>query len=229
MNKVCAIILAAGKGTRMGTKVQKQFLNIKEKPILYYTLKVFSECSIIDEIILVTGKDEIDYCRKEIVDKFRFDKINKIVAGAAERQDSVFNGLLAAENCQVAVIHDGARPFVDERIIKDGVEYALRYKASSCGVSPKDTIKVKDEFGFSKDTPNRDILFSVQTPQCFDYELIFDCHKKIRNDNIKVTDDTMVVERYGNKVFLYEGSYNNIKITTPEDLIIGERILEVIS
>jgi len=226
MNKNVAVILAAGKGKRMGANKNKQFLEIKEKPILYYTLKAFSNCNLIDEIILVAAKDEIEYCRKEIIERYRFDKVTSIVSGGKERQHSVLNGLLAIENCNIVIIHDGARPFVDNNIINTGIMYAEKYGAVACGVKPKDTIKVKNECGFSINTPDRESLFAVQTPQSFKYDIILSCHKKVNKENISVTDDTMVVEQYGYKVYLYEGNYNNIKITTTEDLIIGEKILE---
>ncbi|WP_461613824.1 2-C-methyl-D-erythritol 4-phosphate cytidylyltransferase [Clostridium sp. Marseille-QA1073] len=226
MNKNVAVILAAGKGKRMGADKNKQFLEIKEKPILYYTLGAFSNCNLIDEIILVAAKDEIEYCRKEIVEKYRFAKVTSIVSGGKERQHSVLNGLLAIENCNIVIIHDGARPFVDNNIINTGIMYAEKYGAVACGVKPKDTIKIKNEYGFSINTPDRETLFAVQTPQSFKYDIILNCHKRVNEDNISVTDDTMVVEQYGYKVYLYEGNYNNIKITTIEDLIIGEKILE---
>lgn len=226
MDKNVAVILAAGKGKRMGANKNKQFLEIKEKPILYYTLKAFSNCNLIDEIILVAAKDEIEYCRKEIIERYRFEKVTSIVSGGKERQHSVLNGLLAIENCNIVIIHDGARPFVDNNIINTGIMYAEKYGAVACGVKPKDTIKVKNECGFSISTPDRESLFAVQTPQSFKYDIILNCHKKVNKENISVTDDTMVVEQYGYKVYLYEGNYNNIKITTTEDLIIGEKILE---
>jgi 2-C-methyl-D-erythritol 4-phosphate cytidylyltransferase len=226
MSKICAVIVAAGKGTRMGADVNKQFLNIKNKPILYYTLKAFASCTSIDEIILVTAKDEMQYCKSEIIKKYNINKVSNIVEGGRERQHSVFNGLMASKDCDIVLIHDGARPFVNDRIIEEGIEYAKKYGACTCGVQPKDTIKVREENGFSKNTLNRDSLFSVQTPQCFKYDLIVSCHEKISSECVKITDDTSVVEYFGHKVYLYEGSYNNIKITTPEDLVIGEKILE---
>jgi 2-C-methyl-D-erythritol 4-phosphate cytidylyltransferase len=226
MSRVCAVIVAAGRGTRMGAEINKQFLNIKNRPILYYTLKAFDCCDIIDEIVLVTAKEEMEYCKSNIVDKYGMKKISSIVEGGAERQHSVHNGLMACRDCDVVLIHDGARPFVDKRIIHEGIIYAKEYGACTCGVQPKDTIKLRTEESFSAKTLNRDDLFAVQTPQCFKYQLILKCHEKAFINNIKVTDDTSIVEFCGHKVYLYEGSYSNIKITTPEDLIIGEKILE---
>jgi 2-C-methyl-D-erythritol 4-phosphate cytidylyltransferase len=226
MGKNVAIILAAGKGKRMGANINKQFLTIKDKPILYYTLNSFSQCGKIDEIFIVASEDEIGYCEKDIVEKYEFKKVKAVVKGGRERQHSVLNGLKAITNCDIVLIHDGARPFVTNEIIESGIEYAKRYKAAACGVSPKDTIKVKNEFNFSKETLNRDELFLVQTPQCFDYNLILQCHENVNKEQLNVTDDTSVVEKYNFEVYLYQGSYNNIKITTPEDLVIAEKILE---
>ncbi|MFT5873719.1 MAG: 2-C-methyl-D-erythritol 4-phosphate cytidylyltransferase [Clostridium sp.] len=226
MSKNCVIILAAGKGRRMGEHINKQYLNINNHPILYYTLKAFSESSYIDEIIVVVAEGEMDYCREEIIKKYNFQKVKDVIIGGKERQHSVLNGLNALSNCEIVLIHDGARPFINQSIIRNAVIYADLYGATACGVRPKDTIKIKDSSGFSLKSPEREMLFCVQTPQAFRYDLILDCHKRINEAGIRVTDDTMVVEQYGNKVYLYEGSYNNIKITTPEDLETGRQILE---
>ena len=226
MSRNCAIIMAAGKGRRMGKSINKQYLNIWAYPILYYTLKAFSENKGIDDIIIVVAEGEIDYCREQIIKKYNFSKVKNVVVGGKERQQSVLNGLNAVTNCEIVLIHDGARPFIDQSIITNAIIYANLYGACACGVEPKDTIKLKDHSGFSLETPKREMLFCVQTPQAFEYNMILDCHRKINDEGIKVTDDTMVVERYGNKVYLYEGSYYNIKVTTPEDLEIGSQILE---
>jgi len=226
MSKTCAIIMAAGKGKRMGSTINKQYLNIKGKPLLFYTLMAFSKCDLIDDIVLVTGENEMNYCKREIIEKYGINKVSQIVKGGKERQHSVLSGLLATKDCDIVLIHDGARPFVSYGIIEEGIKFAKLYGATACGVMPKDTIKIKNHDGFVVDTLDRNFLVNVQTPQCFKYDLILNCHKRLLEEGAYVTDDTMVVERYGNKVFLYEGSYNNIKITTPEDLIIGEKIIE---
>jgi 2-C-methyl-D-erythritol 4-phosphate cytidylyltransferase len=174
----------------------------------------------------VLAKEEIDYVKTEIINKYNLTKVTGFVEGGRERQESVYNGLRAIENCNVVAIHDGARPFISDYLIEKGIVYAEKYGACACGVKPKDTIKIVDSNGFSIDTPNRDSLISVQTPQCFDYDVILQCHKKAATENFKATDDTMIVERYGHKVYLYEGDYKNIKITTPEDILLGEEILK---
>lgn len=222
---VTAIILAGGKGKRMGSKISKQYIELKGKPILYYTLTKFINCKYIDNIVLVLPKDEIDYCETNVLRKYSL-KVDKIVEGGKERQDSVYNSLKEIKDSEIVLIHDGARPFVSNKIIEEGIKLARTYGAAAPGVTPKDTIKVKDDFGFSKETPSRDTLVSIQTPQVFKLDLIKECHEKVRNDKITVTDDTMVVEIYNKKVFLYEGDYTNIKVTTPEDLILAEKLVE---
>ena len=221
---ISAIILAGGKGKRMGANVSKQYIQINGKPILYYTLKRFSDCKDINRIILVLPKDEIDYCKEEVLDKYSL-KVDLIVEGGKERQDSVNNALEQIIDDEIVLIHDGARPFVSQRIIDEGIKYARFYGASAPGVMPKDTIKIKSDENFSLSTPDRNTLVAIQTPQVFKLNIIKDCHRKVKEEKLKVTDDTMVVELYGNKVYLYEGDYTNIKVTTPEDLILAEKLI----
>lgn len=218
------IILAGGKGKRMGSKVSKQFIEIKGKPILYYTLKRFIDNKNIDEIVLVLPKDEIQYCKDEVLDKFSL-KVDKIVEGGAERQDSVYNALKSIDVSDIVLIHDGARPIISDKLINEGIEYAKIYGAAAPGVMPKDTIKVKDKDNFSIDTPERSCLVAIQTPQVFKYENILKCHELVKENGDIVTDDTMVAEKYGHKVYLYNGEYTNIKITTPEDIILAEKLI----
>ena len=225
MGKIVSIVLAGGKGKRMGTDISKQFIEINEKPIIYYTLKAFEDCKEIDETILVLPKDEIEYFKNEIQSKFNF-KISKIVAGGKERQDSVYNALKNLRDCDIVLIHDGARAFVSERIIKDGIKYAKEFGAAAPGVMPKDTIKVKDSNSFSVETPERSSLVAVQTPQCFNYDLIKRGHDKIKSEGILVTDDTMIIDILGKDVYLFDGDYKNIKITTPEDLILAKEFIK---
>ena len=223
---ISAIILAGGKGKRMGSAISKQFIDIKGKPIIYYTLKKFSENKKIDNIIVVLPEDEVKYFKENILKKYEL-RINKIVIGGKERQDSVYNALKSLKNSStdIVLIHDGARPFISERIINEGIKFAEVYGAAAPGVMPKDTIKVKNEKNFSVDTPNRANLVSIQTPQVFKFDEILECHEKIRYNGEMVTDDTMVVEKYGYSVYLYDGEYTNIKVTTPEDLILAERLI----
>ena len=226
--KCTAIVLAAGQGKRMNSKIQKQFLMLKGKPVLYYSLAVFEESPEIDEIILVTGKECIEYCKKEIIEVYGLQKVKHIVPGGQERYDSVYAGLCACENCEYVFIHDGARPFVTEEIIVRTKEAVKKYGACIAGMPSKDTVKFADENGMVESTPNRKRVWSIQTPQVFAYKLIRNAHEKARQYDMKeITDDSMLIEQYGGvKVRLVEGSYENLKITTPEDILVAEKILE---
>ena len=232
MGKSVAIVLAAGKGSRMKSNIQKQYLLIKERPVLYYSLKAFED-SFIDEIVLVTGEEEIPYCRDEIVEKYAFTKVTKIVAGGKERYHSVYAGLQAIEDCDYVFIHDGARPFVTGQILERAYEMVKKEHACVVGMPVKDTIKLADESGYAADTPRRDLLWIVQTPQVFSFSLIKEAYtaflkqeQELLSQGIKMTDDAMVAEMFSDKkIRLVEGSYENIKITTPEDLKVAEVFL----
>ena len=225
--KCTAIVLAAGQGKRMNSKIQKQFLEIGGKPVLYYSLHCFQECSRIQEIILVTGKDMIEYCKQKIVGKYGFTKVKKVIEGGKERYDSVYAGLCSCENTDYVFIHDGARPFITEEILQRGFEAVEKTGACVVGMPSKDTVKLSDADGFIKGTPDRKIVWNIQTPQIFSYDLIRGAFESIRKkDMSNVTDDAMVVEQEtGTKILLVKGSYRNIKITTPEDLAIAEAFL----
>lgn len=224
--KCTAIVLAAGQGKRMGTKLQKQYLEINEKPVLYYSLHTFEQSSLIDEIVLVVGEKQVEYCQDEIVSKYQMKKVKKIVEGGAERYHSVLHGLQEVDEGYV-FIHDGARPFVDAATLKRAFDAVEEYKACVVGMPVKDTIKLSDVDGFVADTPQRSSLWMVQTPQVFETSLIKQAYAKLmEQEHVHVTDDAMVVEQMlGEKVKLVEGSYQNIKITTPEDLLIASAFL----
>ena len=226
MAKYTAIVLSAGKGSRMGSSVHKQYLLLCGRPVIYYTLKAFEE-SPVDEIVLVTGEGEEEYCRKEIVEKYKLHKVTKIVKGGKERYHSVFQGLSACEHTDYVLIHDGARPFIGQEVIRHTMDEVQKKHACIAAVPVKDTIKKVDENGKVEDTPPRKSLYTVQTPQAFSYSLIYDSYQKMIADGREdVTDDAMVVEQEtGTKILLVEGSYQNIKITTPEDLAIAEALL----
>lgn len=223
-----AIVLAAGQGKRMKSKIQKQFLLLKEKPVLYYSLSCFEKSREIDEIIIVTGIDSIEYVKKEIVEHFGLQKVKAVVAGGKERYDSVYEGLMACKNCDYVFIHDGARPFVTEEMIKRGKQSVLVYGACVLGMPSKDTVKIVDKDGIVESTPKRELVWNVQTPQIFSYAKIWEAYQKAKQEGMQgITDDAMVMEQYGSlKVKLEEGSYDNIKITTPEDILLAEKILE---
>ena len=216
-----AIVLAAGRGTRMGTDIPKQFLEIGGVPMIAVSLKVFEESSVIDEILLVTSRDYMDYCREEIVEKYGFRKVKAVIEGGAERYDSVWNALLACPETDYVFIHDGARPYVTEEILLRAFETVKEYGTAVVGMPSKDTVKIADEEGFVQDTPERSRVWTIQTPQAFSYKLIRRANELLRESGGMrgVTDDAMIVERSGlARVRLVEGSYANIKITTPEDL-----------
>ncbi|HIZ66296.1 MAG TPA: 2-C-methyl-D-erythritol 4-phosphate cytidylyltransferase [Candidatus Blautia pullicola] len=227
--KRTAIVLAAGQGKRMNSSVQKQFLMLKGKPLLYYSLACFQNSKDIDEIILVTGRDSIDFCKKEIIEMYGFTKVKKCVAGGKERYDSVYQGLLACEDCQYVFIHDGARPFVSEEIISRAKEAVEKWGACVVGMPSKDTVKLADNNHFIAQTPKRSQVWNVQTPQAFSYTLITEAYQEaFRHDMKDITDDAMIVENYGkdSRIALVEGSYENIKITTPEDILVADRLAE---
>ncbi len=230
--KTTAIVLAAGQGKRMQSDVHKQYLLIQDKPVLFYCLKALED-SFIDEVILVTGRGEEEYCRQEIVERFGFKKISKIVEGGKERYHSVINGIKAIGQCNYLFIHDGARPFLNTGILERTYESAVKNRACVAAMPAKDTIKIADENRFAKETPRRDKLWMVQTPQVFEFELIKDAYNRLEQEEenlhqagVLITDDAMVVEYFCNvPVKLVEGDYHNMKITTPEDLKIAEAFL----
>lgn len=229
MKEICtAIVLAGGQGHRMGTKVQKQYLEVSGKPVLAYSLEVFERSPVIDDIILVVGAGQEEYCRRQIIEKYGITKVREIVEGGSERYESVWNGLRILDPRGYVFIHDGARPFVTEEIIERVYEDVKKYKACVVGMPVKDTIKIVDENGMSVSTPDRKTLWMIQTPQVFETKLIRDAYFELMRLQLKnVTDDAMVVEKiFGNAIKMTVGSYENIKLTTPEDLKIAEVFAE---
>lgn len=227
MERITAIVLAAGSGKRMNSTVHKQYMMLAGKPVLYYALKAFDESAVTD-IVLVTGAGEITYCEREIIDKYKIHKVRAIVEGGRERYHSVLAGLKAAVGSDYVLIHDGARPLVAEDIIARSIETAKACGACVVGMPVKDTIKVVGADGVAKETPERKSLWQVQTPQSFSYPLIAEAYEKVvASGDDTVTDDAMVLERMtGQQVRVIEGSYRNIKITTPEDLLVAEAYLK---
>lgn len=230
MERNVAIVLAAGRGKRMNSAVQKQYLKIGGHPVLAYSLAQFEQCPFIEEVVLVTGQEEIGYCREEIAGRYGFRKVKKIVPGGAERYQSVYEGLRAAGDCDYVYIHDGARPFVDQEILRRLRESVTLHGACVAGMPVKDTIKIADAQGFAEYTPDRSRVWMIQTPQVFAYPLIYDAYTEIlQRKDLTVTDDAMVLETVsGRKSHLVQGSYKNIKITTPEDLQIAELFAEAV-
>ncbi len=222
---ISAVIVAAGKGRRMNSEINKMYMEIYRKPVLARTVQVFQDCDFINEIILVVGSHEIVYCKQNIVDFYEFDKVKTLVCGGEERQNSVYNGICEADkNCDIILIHDGARPFVKEDNIIDSINAACEYGAASVAVPVKDTIKIADMEGFAAETLDRSRLWSIQTPQAFKYRLICEAHAKAGDDGFIGTDDAVLVERLGYRLKLVMGSYDNIKITTKEDLALARAL-----
>ncbi|UOW67958.1 2-C-methyl-D-erythritol 4-phosphate cytidylyltransferase [Paraclostridium bifermentans] len=220
------VIVAAGTGSRMKKDINKQFIKLKNKEIVAHTIEKFYNSENIDDIVVVIREDEEEYFNKNIKEKYGFTNI-KVAHGGNERQDSVFNGIkMLKKECEVVLIHDGARPFVTDDIIKRSINKANEHNAIVVGVKVKDTIKVVSDNGNIVDTPNRSYLWAVQTPQVFKYDIITKAYEDAYNNNYYGTDDAMLVERIGYNVKMIEGSYNNIKITTQEDLEFGEQILK---
>lgn len=220
------VIVAAGTGSRMKKDINKQFIKLKNKEIVAHTIEIFYNSENIDDIVVVIREDEEEYFNKNIKEKYGFTNI-KVAHGGNERQDSVFNGIkMLKKECDVVLIHDGARPFVTDDIIKKSINKANEHNAIVVGVKVKDTIKVVSDNGNIVDTPNRSYLWAVQTPQVFKYDIITKAYEDAYNNNYYGTDDAMLVERIGYNVKMIEGSYNNIKITTQEDLEFGEQILK---
>ena len=232
--KNAAIVLSAGAGSRMKSEIPKQYLDLCGMPIIARTLMVFEESENIDYIVLVVSEPYIEFCQKEIIEKYGFKKIEQIVTGGKERYNSVRNGLEyihERDDADVVVIHDGARPFADDTMIYETISGAKKHGAASVAVPSKDTVKIvkKTEEGLFGDvTPDRNYVYQMQTPQTFKLNKIFEAYRIMEEVNeTNITDDTMIIEKFGKTATLIvEGSYNNIKITTPEDMKIAENIVK---
>ncbi len=225
MSRLSAIVLGAGAGKRMGSETPKQYLPLCGKPLIVYALEAFAQ-SRVDEIVFVVAPGEISYCRDEIVEKYHIQKVNTIVEGGAERYDSVYAGLQAVSG-EYVFIHDGARAFVSQEVIARCIQNVMETDACVAGVPVKDTIKRCDASGVVEETLNRSCLWTIQTPQCFRTSLIKEAYDRLYQDlPAGITDDAMVLEQMmGHSVQMVMGDYDNIKVTTPEDLLLGEMIL----
>jgi len=224
--KVKALIAAGGRGERIGGILPKQFMEIKKKPVLAYTVEKFEKCELIDEIILVVPEDYMSFCSYNIVDVCDFKKVKRILSGGKERQDSVYKGLLAlSRDTDIVLIHDGVRPFISTEKIGKSIEMCKKEKAVILALTVNDTVKRVDE-GYVVTTLDREKLWIAQTPQTFEYKLILEAYKKAIEGSFIGTDDSSLVERLGFKVRVLEGESQNIKITTQEDLVLAEKIIE---
>ena len=226
--KADAIIVSAGKGQRFMEGRKKQFFLLADKPILTHTLDKFENCPLIDSILLVVGQEDMDYCLKEIIEKNRYRKISQIVPGGKRRQDSVKNGMDAlSRDANIVVIHDGVRPFVTRGMIEDSIHSAQRFGAVVLAMPVKETIKIANADGTVLKTLDRESLWQIQTPQTFQAHVIIEAYQKATENGFVGTDDASLVERLGMKVHILPGSYTNIKITTPEDLILANLFLRM--
>ena len=231
--RTAAVVLAAGQGKRMQSAVAKQFLLLDGEPVVCHALRAFEE-SEVETVVLVAGADEIEYCRKDIVEKFGFKKVMNVVAGGKERYHSVYEGLQALEpvleSDGIVLIHDGARPIVTGEMIARTIRAAEEYGACVAAMPVKDTIKVADAEQCAAMTPDRSTLWQMQTPQTFRYGLVYEAYQKLLSDvsyQKGITDDAMVVETMcSGRVKLVEGCYENIKVTTPEDMLVAEVFLK---
>lgn len=213
----------------MKSSVLKQYMELDGFPLIFYALRAFEE-SRADEIILVTGKEQTEYCRREIVDKYHFHKVKAVVCGGSERYLSVYEGLRAIRHTDIVIIHDGARPFVTNDIIERAIQAAGQFGSGVAAMPVKDTIKIADADGFAVKTPVRDSVYTIQTPQAFDYVQILQAYEQVVSRQTEnITDDAMVLELALHKpVKLVEGCYRNIKVTTEEDMEIAAVFAEKI-
>lgn len=223
MSKFTAIVLSGGTGKRMNSDIPKQYMMLKDKPVLAHSLLAF-EKSPVDDVVIVCGAGDEEYIIKEFVEKYSLTKVSAVCAGGAERFNSVYNGLKACKDTDYVLIHDGARPYVTDEIIKRNIEEVQKYKAVVTSVKATDTVKIADDDGFVVSTPERKSVYFMQTPQTFEYSLALNSYSKLieelnKDVKVQVTDDAQVVEMYSDtKVKLIEGDYSNIKITVPKDL-----------
>lgn len=226
--RVIALIPAAGMGKRMAAGMNKQYLQLGDRPILAHTIAVFEAAPFVDDIYLIIPEDEIPYSRENVVERYGFSKVRQIVAGGSERQHSVLNGLRAIKQAgedDTVVIHDGVRPFIPLSVIESSVETARTHDGALVAVPVKDTVKIVKD-GVVLETPPRETLWLAQTPQTFRYGIIRDAYEQADADHWLGTDDASLVERLGKSVQIVLGSYGNFKITTPEDLILAEAFLK---
>lgn len=227
MSKVTALIPAAGMGKRMGTGIAKQFLPLGGIPLLAHTLLVFQQASEIDEIIPILSPGDTEHCLSDIIKAFHITKVREVVTGGNERQDSVANGISKLNTgAEIVLVHDGVRPFVTGTMITACVAFAAKGECVTVGVPVKDTVKEVDERGIVLRTLDRSMLWSIQTPQAFPCAILRQAHREAVSGKHLGTDDATLVERAGHHVRVIRGSYENIKVTTPEDLILAEEILK---
>lgn len=220
------VIAAAGQGSRMGSKTNKQFMILNNKPVITYSLDFFEKQEEVDEIVVVTSARELEYCRTEIVEKNRYRKVSAVLVGGQQRQDSVWTALqYLDQNTDFVAVHDGARPLLSADVLARLLEAAEEWGAAIPGVPSRDTIKMVNKDSFVRQTLDRNVIFSIQTPQVFKFSELYTAYKYAAEEGFHATDDSALFERYVGQVKVVEGDYDNIKITTPLDLTIVENLL----
>jgi len=221
------VVAAAGKGSRMGSSFNKQYLLLNGWPVLSYSLDFFERLRVVSQIVVVCAANEVDYCQQEVVKRFNFNKVTAVVPGGQERQDSVWLGLqqLPSDTDLVAV-HDGARPLLSAEVIARLVAEAMEWGAAIPGIPSKDTVKLGDRDGFVRQTLDRTSVYAIQTPQVFNFNELLTAYREAREEGFLGTDDASLFERYIGRVKIVTGDYNNIKITTPEDMIVAAALLK---
>ena len=211
----------------MGGGTEKQFLSLGAKPLLAHTLERFQQCELIDELFVVLPQEKITFCRDEIINRYALSKVKELIAGGERRQDSVYSGLKAVDpDTMIVVIHDGVRPFIEESLIRRVIEAAQEWGAAVVALPEYDTIKevTHDQFVFQ--TIDREKIWRVQTPQAFHYPLLWKAFEKAMSCGYYGTDEACLIEQIGHRIKIVGGSSFNIKVTTPDDLVLGEAILK---
>lgn len=227
-NNLRVVIAAAGKGRRMGNRTNKQYMFIESRPVLSYSIDFFEKVDFVDEIVIVASEKEVDYCKHEIVDRYKYQKVSAVVAGGKERQDSVYAGLRhLGEDTDFVAVHDGARPILSVEVLRNLMKEAKQWGAAIPGVASKETIKMVDRDDFVRQTLDREIIYSIQTPQVFKFDELFNAYRQAHEEGFMGTDDASVFERYIGRVKVVEGDYNNIKITTPGDLVVVKSLMDM--
>lgn len=226
VNNLRVVIAAAGSATRMGGKINKQYMLLKSKPVLTYSLDAFEQFEMVDQVVVVANPDEVEYCEREIIKKYGYQKVTGVIAGGKQRQDSVRAGLgFLPEDTDLVAVHDGARPLVSFKMLKDLITEAREWGAAVPGVNVKDTLKSVDRDGFVRQTLDRSIIVAIQTPQVFKYKELAAAYRQAEEEGFTATDDAAIFETYIGRVKVVAGEDSNIKITTPADLKIAGALL----
>ncbi len=221
------VIAAAGSGSRMGSKLNKQYLLLNSRPILTYSLDIFEHFSLVDEIVIVAHANETEYCEREVVKKYGYKKVSRVIAGGKLRQDSVWAGLKSLnQKTSYVAVHDGARPLFSSQLLMALLEEARKWGAAVPGIQARDTLKMVDRDNFVTSTLDRSSVVSIQTPQVFSFRELCEAYENAYEEAYVSTDDAALFEKYIGRVKMVPGEYRNIKITTPEDLIIARSLLE---